>query len=131
MFFSSCGLIGSDIPLDHTFDADYARVIEYGISSNALDMHSIHDIYSSIFPSGYDNSVLRLAFDIPNVTSGDLTLAADAVRESYQKLSAKMSLTGSFSKGDTGDIEFKDVRGQFVANTATNRYYGLIESLDI
>ena len=131
LLLSSCGLIGSDSSSGHTFESDYARVIEHSITSNALDVLTVHDMYSSIFPSGYDNSQLRFAFDIPTMASGDLTLAADTVRESYAKLSAKMSLTGSFSQGDAGDIEFKNVRGQFVTNSATNKYYGLIESLDI
>ncbi len=44
----------------------------------------------------------------------DLTLHADAVRESWRKMSANMSLTGSIESPDT-NIRFNDVRGGYIS----------------
>lgn len=91
----------------------------------------INNFYSILYPSGYDTSLIRFAFHIPEMTSGDISLSADAVRETYKKLSAKMSLTGSVTNTQGESIEFRDVRGQLVIHAEKSRYYGILEALDI
>jgi arginine/lysine/ornithine decarboxylase len=74
--------------------------------------------------------MIRLAFDNPSTASGDISISADAARETYKKLSAKMTLTGSLHTQDA-NIEFKDIRANIMADASASRYYGFLEALDI
>ncbi len=141
LILSACGNTASwpetpiktNLPLqEETFESNYARIIEDTLSMSSTGMiWTMNHIYSSLYPSGYDNSLIRIAFDIPKKASGDLSLAADAVRETYKKLSAKVSLTGSLTNMSGETLVFQDVRWQLVANIEKSRYYGIIEALDI
>lgn len=104
--------ISEKIPVSvESFESSYLRIMRNTLSMTSSGMIEIvNNFYSSLYPSGYDTSLIRIAFDVPTQTSGDLSISADAVRETYKKLSAKMSLSGSV-KNIRGEIlEFRDVR---------------------
>ncbi len=115
-----------------SFGSSYNRIIRSTLEMSSTGMiWMINNFYSILYPSGYDTSLIRFAFHIPEMTSGDISLSADAVRETYKKLSAKMSLTGSVTNTQGESIEFRDVRGQLVIHAEKSRYYGILEALDI
>ena len=94
-----------------TFESNYARIIESTLSLSSTGLFSVlQDFSSSLSPSGYDTSVIRVAFGIPKKTSGDISLGADAIRETYKKLSAKISLTGSLTNMSGEIISLQDIR---------------------
>lgn len=94
-----------------TFESNYARVLGSTLSVSSSGMLStLNSWYDTFYPSGYDTSMIRIAFDIPTKTSGDLSIGADAARETYRKFSAKMSLTGSIKDMNGDTITFQDVR---------------------
>jgi hypothetical protein len=142
LFVSSCGnstpspsqekITETPPPKIETFESNYAKIIRNNFTlTNTGMLGAINNFYSSLYPSGYDTSVIRIAFNMPKIISGDISVGADAVRETYKKMGIKMTITWSLREEGKESIEFRDVKWEIVANNEKSRYYGKIDSLDI
>ncbi len=117
ILLSSCTLPWStDNTAPHSFSTDYARVIHTMIpnthSGGMIDV--IDQWYTKLYPAGYGTSVFHFFYSIPDTGSGDITIDADTVRESWKRMSSKLSLTGAIETPDD-TLVFHDVRGEVVS----------------
>ncbi len=130
VFLASCTLPWSSSvtseSVPHTFSTDYARIVQAMIPENNSGsmMYTLGQWYTKWYPAGYDTSILRFFYSVPEVGSGDLTLGADAVRESWKRMSAKLSLTGAIET-QNGSMIFRDIRGEFVSIFPAKTYLKL------
>ncbi len=115
----------------HTYEGDYARVVGEIIPAKWFAyLDTLSGLNTLMMPSGIDNSWIRLVFDVPQAASGDVTLIANAQRETYKKFLAEMSLTGSIT-WPNGKLDFNSLRGKIFANAEKARYFWFLESFDI
>jgi len=126
LFLSSCTLPWATV--EHNFENDYSRHIASVFDRINDGIDAYYGLLEDFYPSGYDNSTIRFSGMVPKVGSWEITIKADAIRQTLkQAFSAEFDINGFLETTDqlfrleklTGGIMYQIGSYYFRLDTAT------------
>lgn len=126
LIVSSCTLPWSkeSIPAEHNFANDYQRHVMAVFDNIDSSIEIYGSLMQYINPSWYDNSKIRISWIIPTIGSWELSIHADAVRETQimSNMAAELDIQGFISTLD--QFAKIDMKWWFI-QTFSSYYYHL------